>query len=181
LSRTGEEVYAPSDDTALLIKALSSQSGGRFLEIGFGSGAILHSLLPRFSLVVGTDVLPKDRAPRDLGSAELVLSDGAGCFREETFDVVAFNPPYLPSEGILDRTVDGGRGGVEVPLRFLEDALRVLRDGGRIFVLLSDLGDLKTFLSRCETLNVRVREVQRVRLFFESLVVYEIRRADDLL
>ena len=169
-------MYLPSDDTALMIRALSPYRGGACLEIGFGSGAVLQSLMPRFSLVVGTDISGLDQAKVARGSAEAVLSDRAGCFRESSFDTVAFNPPYLPSESIRDRSVDGGKGGVEVPIGFLEDALRVLRPDGRVLVLLSDQGDLAAFLAHCDSLGLSAREVDRERLFYESLVVYELRR-----
>ncbi|MGA2665647.1 MAG: hypothetical protein ABSF83_11960, partial [Nitrososphaerales archaeon] len=130
----------------------------------------------RFSLVVGTDILGLGQARRAMGRADVVLADRATCFRDREFDVVAFNPPYLPSEEIRDRTVDGGRGGIEVPERFLEDALRVVKASGRIYVLLSDRGDLAAFLARCLDLGTAVRETARARLFYETLVVYEVRR-----
>ncbi len=168
--------YIPSDDTTLLIRALSAIRGAKFLEIGFGSGAVLQTLPPRFSMVVGTDVTTLDQARAARGSAEVVLADRASCFRDGTFDVVAFNPPYLPSGPVWDPTVDGGRGGVEVPIRFLDDALRVVTAEGKILVLLSDHGDLEGFVSHCHGMGLSVREAERTRLFYESLVVYEIRR-----
>jgi release factor glutamine methyltransferase len=174
----GPRTYVPSDDTALLIEALSGFEGERCLEIGFGSGAVLASLSGRFSLVVGTDVVhPESRSASERGAdTDMVLADRAGCFRAGAFDLVAFNPPYLPSEGVQDIAVDGGAGGVEVPLRFLEDALRVLRPNGRIVVLLSDAGDISGFLDRAGRMGLAAVEKRRKRLFFESLVVYELSR-----
>ena len=61
-------------------------------------------------------------------------------------------------------------------MRFLDDALRVLKAAGRIVLLLSDHGDLAGFLSYCSGLGLSVREIARESLFYESLVVYEIRR-----
>jgi release factor glutamine methyltransferase len=127
-------------------------------------------------MVVGTDILTPGQALLAKGPAEVVLADRASCFRERAFDVVAFNPPYLPSGAINDAAVDGGPGGVEVPMAFLDDALRVVKEGGTIVVLLSDHGDLDTFLSRCAALGLSVKEEATSRLFYESLVVYVIRR-----
>ena len=170
------ETYAPSDDTMLLIRALSGEGGGNCLEIGFGSGAVLRSLAPKFELAVGTDVTTVAQALVARGSADLCLADRASCFRDSSFDLVAFNPPYLPSENTPDRAVDGGPTGVEVAIAFLDDALRVLKPGGRVVALLSDRGDLARFASHCEALGLELRESERERLFYESLVVYEIRR-----
>jgi release factor glutamine methyltransferase len=176
LDPEGSGTYLPSDDTALLVQVLSSVEGGSCLEIGVGSGAVLDALRPKFSLVVGTDITTVDQARLAKGSSEVVLADRASCFRDGSFDVVAFNPPYLPSGEIEDRAVDGGRGGIEVPMRFLGDALRVVKAGGKIYVLLSDHGDLDGFVSHCVGLGLSIREAATATLFFESLLVYEIVR-----
>jgi release factor glutamine methyltransferase len=174
----GSETYVPSDDTALLIEVLSEYEGERCLEIGFGSGAVLASLSGRFSTAVGTDVASLDqaRAAERGGTAGLILADRASCFRAGAFDLVAFNPPYLPSEELDDRAVDGGEGGIEIPIRFLDDALRVLRTGGKIVLLLSDRGDLQRFLARSKGMGLSAVEKRRKRLFYETLVVYELSR-----
>ena len=144
--------------------------------MGFGSGAVLQTLLGRFSPVIGTDILGLGQARRAMGRAQVFLADRATCFRDQQFDVVAFNPPYLPSDEVRDRAVDGGRGGIEVPGRFLDEALRVVKASGRVIVLLSDRGDLAAFRARCVELGATVRETARERLFYETLVVYEVRR-----
>jgi len=172
------EVYLPSEDTATLARVLRSYRGGRVLEIGFGSGAVLRSLVPRFELVVGRDVISVAQAVAAKGDADAVLADRATCFREAVFDVVAFNPPYLPSERIEDRAVDGGRGGLDVPLAFLEDALRVLKPEGRVVLLLSDEADLDEFKKSCGRRKLRVEEKVREGLFFENLFVFEVSRED---
>lgn len=172
------DVYLPAEDTAALGRALRQYRGDAFLEIGFGSGAVLAGVLPRFITVVGTDVLGVEQAAAAKGEADAVLADRAACFRDGVFDLVAFNPPYLPSDGIVDRAVDGGKGGLEVPLRFLEEALRVVRRDGKVLLLLSDEADLEEFARICNARGLSVEEKQRTPLFFESLVVFEVRRRD---
>jgi release factor glutamine methyltransferase len=171
------DVYLPSEDTATLARVLRSYSGDRCLEIGFGSGVILDSLLERFNMVVGTDLVSGADAVTAKGGSEVVRADRATCFQDGTFDVVAFNPPYLPSEGIEDPTVDGGKGGLEVPMAFLEDGLRVLKREGAIVMLLSDEADLDDFRGRCERRGLAVQEKGKTELFFENLYVFEVRRA----
>lgn len=170
------EVYVPSEDTTTLAQVLGSYSGARCLEVGFGSGAVLRGLSHGFGLVVGTDIVSVKDAAAAKGGAEAVIADRATCFRGGAFDLVASNPPYLPSGGIEDRTVDGGRGGIEVPLAFLEEALRVLKPRGSIVLLLSDESDLGGFRRACKAMGLRLEVKARRRLFYETLVVFEIRR-----
>ncbi len=175
--RPGASRYLPAEDTYLLKEALGPASGDSCLEIGFGSGAALADVAERFRLAVGADVIGIEDARLARGPRmDLVLTDRARCFRDGVFDLVFFNPPYLPSGRIEDRTVDGGRSGVEVPLSFLEEALRVLKGGGSAMVLLSDEGDVDAFVARCKGMGLSVEQAAEKRLFFERLVVFRIRR-----
>ncbi|HYG34647.1 MAG TPA: methyltransferase, partial [Clostridia bacterium] len=58
------------------------------------------------------------------------------------YDVIAFNPPFLP-EGLPQRSgIDcGGRLGVEIPLQFCEELPRHLTRGGRGIVAVADYVD----------------------------------------
>ncbi len=161
----------------MLREALKPFSGDSCLEIGFGSGAVIASVAERFGLAVGTDIISLEDARLALGPrAELVLADRATCFRDGAFDLVFFNPPYLPSGPVEDEAVDGGPTGIEVPIAFLEEGLRVLRRDGTILALLSNEGDLKSFLSHCSILGLEVESVSEKRLFYETLSVLTMRR-----
>jgi release factor glutamine methyltransferase len=169
--------YLPAEDTHLLREALATCRGDSSLEIGFGSGALLASVAERFRLAVGTDMMGVEEARLSrTSSVDLVLADMAKCFRDGVFDLVFFNPPYLPSDRIDDATVDGGRGGTQVPISFLQEALRVLTREGSVMVLLSDAGDVGSFLTYCKGLGLYVEPVAEKRLFYEKLVVFKIRR-----
>jgi release factor glutamine methyltransferase len=161
----------------MLRDALGGFNGDSCLEMGFGSGAVLASVSGRFGLAVGTDVIALEDARLARGArVELVLADRATCFREGAFDLVFFNPPYLPSGPVEDEAVDGGPTGIEVPTSFLDEGLRVLRRDGAIVALLSNEGDLKSFLSHCSTLGLAVESVAEKRLFYETLSVFTMRR-----
>jgi len=176
----GRGRYLPAEDTDLLREALEPFSGGSCLEIGFGSGAVLASVSPRFGLAVGTEVIDLEEARLAAApGVELFLADRATCFRDGVFDLVFFNPPYLPSEKIEDEAVDGGPTGVEVAVSFLEEGLRVLGEGGTIVALLSTEGDLGSFLSHCSNLGLAVDSVAEKRLFYETLAVLTMRRVGE--
>jgi release factor glutamine methyltransferase len=165
----------------MLRDALRPFSGESCLEIGFGSGAVIAGVSDRFGLAVGTDVVGLEEARLAIGpDVELVLADRAKCFRDGVFDLVFFNPPYIPSGPVEDEAVDGGQGGIEVPIAFLEEGLRVLRRGGAIVALLSNEADLGSFLSHCDILGIAVESVAEKRLFYETLSVLTMRRKGEV-
>ena len=106
--------------------------------------------------------------------SEFIIADRATCFRNSVFDVVAFNPPYVPSETIVDKAVDGGPNGVEVPLEFLRSALEVVKKSGKILILLSSDDSMPMFQAFCLENHLSFKKIARRKLFFESLTIFEI-------
>ena len=120
--------------------------GDRVLEVGTGSGLIAAELA-RITRVVATDINPHAViSARDAG-VEVVRTD---LFRgiRGPFDLVLFNPPYLPTQpeermdDWLEYALDGGESGRAVIERFAAEAGRVLAPGGRILLLISSLTGL---------------------------------------
>jgi release factor glutamine methyltransferase len=169
--------YAASEDSSLLRRAVGSRSGRACLEIGAGNGGILVAASKNFELVVGSDLVRPEMGDWSDAGTNYVLADLAACFRDEIFDVVAFNPPYLPSEGVKDRAVDAGRDG-EVPLAFLREAFRVVKDSGTILMLLSAETPIDRIKAECNRRNFRLTRTDSKHLFFEELAVYRADRAD---
>lgn len=176
----GGAVYSPAEDTLLLIDAVQGYSGERVLEIGVGSGAVIAELVARFGSAVGVDVdsaavkTAKNRVA-SRGGVDFVRGDSARSFREGVFDLVVFNPPYLPSSGVEDKVVDGGRGGVEVSEAWFQEASRCLRRDGRIVFLVSSLADVEGLLGYVRGLGFETRVLKQVRFFFEELSAVEAR------
>lgn len=169
--------YVPREDSKLLRKAISKLNNkGRFLEIGFGSGANLVSLEDRYSLVVGTDVLPLNtiKTVKQNTKCELIQCDSATCFRDGIFDVIAFNPPYLPSEEIRDRAVDGGAKGLEIPFLFLAEAQRVSASDCEIVLILSSENDLEAFADFCDKHGLECSKMLESGQFFETLYAFKV-------
>ena len=168
--------YIASEDSALLREALRGQSGGSCLEIGAGNTGNLLELSGRFGMAVGTDLARPSMTDWKGGRADLVIADLASCFVEGTFDLVAFNPPYLPGES-GDGAVDGGPF-LAVPLRFLAEALRVVKGTGTVVFLLNDEADLGDIEEACARRGFELKLLLSKRMFFEELSVYAARRRD---
>ncbi len=164
--------YLAAEDSALLREAAAGYSGGRCLEIGAGNAGLLVSLSQRFSLAVGTDLVRPWMDDWKGGRAGYVLADRAACFGDRSFDLVAFNPPYLATDGVEDPATDGGTGA-QAAMGFLREALRVVKREGAVLMLLNQEAPVKGFVEVCRDAGFALRPLLSKRLFYEELTVYE--------
>jgi release factor glutamine methyltransferase len=166
------ETYLSDDDSALLRNVVKGHSGGSSLEIGAGNCGTLIELADSFELAVGTDLVRPGKIGWKHHMGDLVITDAATCFRDRSFDLVVFNPPYVPTETIDDVSVDGGRGGIEVALRFLHEASRVVKKDGRILMLLSSIDSIDDVIEECHRMGLEIRKTAEKKLFYETLSVF---------
>jgi release factor glutamine methyltransferase len=142
------QIYAPEADTYLLLDAarLEIKADDRVLEVGTGAGLIAAELA-WVAGVVATDINPHAALCAREKGIDVVQNDLFSGIRS-TFDLIIFNPPYLPTlpedriDDWLEYALDGGTSGRDVILRFSEDVGRVLAPGGRILLLISSLTGL---------------------------------------
>lgn len=184
-----EDVYRPAEDTLLLAKAVHAEvrKGDRFLEVGCGAGFVSLVAAHKGAQVTCTDANPQavllarsnaweNKLPMQVVGTDLL----AGL--EGPFDVVAFNPPYLPTAaedyvpGPLNLAFDGGPDGNAVVLRFAAQ-VGALRPLPRCILVvhssLSDPGPLRLALAALGYENDVVLEEAHA---FERLTVQRFRR-----
>ncbi len=176
----GFDSYEPAEDTFLLTDAIRRYSNKITLEIGVGSGYITAEICKRNPFVVGTEINEKALKEAQIrlkslnfDNFELVLCDGASAFREECFDLIVFNPPYLPSGKIVYRNVEGGKEGIEVTERFIEQSLRVISKSGLMVFILSTLSNYEKIIRMLRKMNFKVRRIGKRKLFFEEIFAVE--------
>jgi release factor glutamine methyltransferase len=168
------EAYLSDDDSAFLRSVVKGHSGGSCLEIGAGNCGTLVELADSFELVVGTDLVRPGKIDWKHHKGDLLIADTAACFRDRSFDLVVFNPPYVPTETIEDVAVDGGKGGIEVALRFLHEASRVVKKDGRILMLLSSTDSIDGVIEECHRMGLEIQKTAERRLFYETLSIFEV-------
>jgi len=148
MSHDPSQVYTPDADTYLLLDAAREEvkAGDRVLEVGTGSGLIADELA-RVTGVVATDINPHAVLCAQIKGVAVVQTD-LFCGIRNSFDVILFNPPYLPTQpeerinDWLEHALDGGLNGRVVIERFSQQVGHVLAPGGRILLLISSLTGL---------------------------------------
>ncbi len=149
-------VYDPSEDTFLLLNSLDIIPSDSVFEIGTGTGIITLMCALTAKKIVCSDINPnavelvKKNILVNTDQLESIIDVRLGDLfnvlrKDEQFDLIIFNPPYLPTaeneyvddHGWFDKAVAGGKNGLEVIISFLRNLSDYLTDKGRAFIILS--------------------------------------------
>ena len=164
--------YSPAEDTFFFAEHLEKEKGEMALDIGTASGYLAKILSKKFSFVVGTDI-DFDSLNSQYNKLEnCICTKGAGSFRR-VFDLVVCNLPYLPSEKILDKTVDGGQEGVEIPFEIIKSIKNCIKNDGKLLFLTSSLANYKKLIAKTKKVGFDVKIISKKKLFFEELILVE--------
>ena len=91
------------------------------------------------------------------------------------FDLIVFNPPYLPQElKVKDLTTEGGKKGYEVIEKFINNVSDYLKKEGKVLLLFSSLTGKKKVNDLILKNNLKFVELEKKHIFFEDLIVYYI-------
>ncbi|MBU1111510.1 MAG: methyltransferase, partial [Nanoarchaeota archaeon] len=96
---------------------------------------------------------------------------------KESFDLIIFNPPYLPScANCPDIALDGGKEGYELIEKFLKQAKKHLNKDGIILLLFSSFSKKEKINKILERERYYYKEIAKQHIHFEDLYVYEIKQ-----
>jgi len=179
------EVYGAAEDSHLLARTVAEmvEPGDRALDVGTGSGYVAVALRDAGAEVVGVDVNPHACATAASVGVQTVRGDLVSAFGRGTFDVVACNPPYLPTpaekewDDWMEAALSGGEDGRRMIEPLLDDVGRVLAPDGRCFLLVSSLTDIQAVLDYGADRGLVGEEVGAEKHAFERLVVLAFERA----
>ena len=177
------EIYQPAEDSYLLSETIKKylkkieNKHIKILDMGSGSGIQAQTCRKLgFSNILTADINKeaiKNLKKQGFNSIHSDLFSNIN--KKEKFDLIVFNPPYLP-EHKYDKEKDttGGKKGFETILNFLKQAKNYLNKNGNILLLFSSFSQPKIIIEKAESLGYKTKELSGKKLFFEELFVYEI-------
>lgn len=182
-----EHVYEPGEDTFLLAENLNVQKNDIVLDLGTGCGILAVLAAEKAKNVLAVDINPyaikcaKKNAQIN-GVKNRIEFRSGDLFQpitaDESFSLIIFNAPYLPSEPFekrswIGKAWAGGVNGRKIIDRFIIDAPKHLTDRGRILFVQSSLSNIKKTLSKFSKANLAAEVNAWVKVPFETLVLIE--------
>ena len=189
------EVYEPAEDTFQLLESIEIKPDDDVLEIGTGCGIIALQCASIGANVLSTDINPYaiDLTKRNYiknksvikGKMEIRKGDLFSTIKDnEKFDVIIFNPPYLPTKkielvggsGWFDVATNGGIDGLSLTKRFIEDLSKYLNDNGKAYFVFSSLSKRKKIDLYLSKYRLKGQIVSEYSFNDETLFVYCVSR-----
>lgn len=168
-------MYAPREDSFLLLKHVKSYSHGDVLDMGTGSGILAKEAAKYANNVIACDIdinvisaLKKNALSKNISLINSNLFSNI----KGKFNLIIFNPPYLPSSKIVHKDIEGGKNGTQVIAKFLKQAKSHLKKDGKILLLTSSLN--KGIENIFKQYRYQFKKIDQEPLFFEKLYVYEL-------
>jgi len=195
-----DDVYYPREDTEMLIEIIKKLNlkGKKVLEVCCGSGILGIVAAKNGAIVTAVDINPdavkttQENAKNNYVILSTLVSDLFQKIKEK-FDLIVFNPPYLPDEMDLEivakirkdkgtnhleetnilRQWSGGKTGRELVEKFVKDAKKYLKDKGKIIMVISSLTGENEVLELIKRNNLFPTILERQKIPWEELIVIE--------
>lgn len=206
-------VYEPAEDSYLFLDLFESLKDSKYLinkqfsnssplvmEIGSGSGIIstfikMYNIIPN-SFHIASDINENcnkktmdtliHNSPKSWYEFDTIRSDLVSSIRNNSLDLLLFNPPYVPSEDIphlpddsknntwLDLALIGGKDGMLITNKLLLELNRVLSINGEAYILFCARNNHKDVISdfSLKYQNFNVEQVIFRKCGWEELCIY---------
>ncbi|HTZ41979.1 MAG TPA: HemK2/MTQ2 family protein methyltransferase [Candidatus Omnitrophota bacterium] len=176
------EIYQPAEDSFLLSEFVKKEIEGlqnkniKILDMGSGSGiqaqtCIEGEVKPQNITIVDIDPKAVKFLKDKFSLSKIILSNLFSRIpKTEKFDLMIFNPPYLPEDKFdMEGDTTGGEKGSEIINEFLEQSRKYLSKNGKILLLTS------SFTKKINWHSYDAKKLGKKRVFFEELYVWELK------
>ncbi len=170
-------IYKPAEDSYLLKGQLKNyiKPGMKILDMGTGSGIQAIEAKKLGAEVLAADINPESIEPLKKLNINAIQSDLFSNIKEK-FDLIIFNPPYLPEDPREPEdsklATTGGKKGNEILSKFLQQAKSHLNNKGKILIVVSSLTpDVPQLITKN---NFTFKIIAKQKIPFEELYVYLI-------
>lgn len=205
-------IYPPSDDTYLIIDYFKKEINENFfdglpintikkiLDMGTGTGiiALFFQEIKKYFSKFTSEIYASDISDAAIRCATLnertnnykdnIAFIESDIFRkfppnlQHSFDIIVFNPPYLPSINYKEKNIvqkrsdsnwDGGERGFEVFLEFLRQVKNFLNSEQKyyIYYISSSSTDLSQLNNELEILGFQNSVLNKKHVFFEDIIL----------
>jgi len=166
-------IYEPAEDSYLLEKYVTKYSKGKVLDMGCGSGIQSLAALSKADSVLSVDINSE--------AVSFCKSKGLNAIESDLFfnvngkfDLIIFNPPYLPKDNDEDKesalVTTGGEKGIEILEKFFLEVKDYLNEDGKVLIVFSSLtGDVDSLLN---SNGFKFEKLESKKVFFEEMFVY---------
>ena len=174
------KVYPPQEDSELLLETalMEIKKEDEVLEVGVGSGYVSEKLKDKCKFLLATDISPYAVKEAKRKGLNVIRTDLVKGIRKK-FTLILFNPPYLELDenektgDWIEKAIDGGKHGIEVMVRFLDEVKEVLADNGRIILIVSSI-NIPYIFEEIKKRGFKFNVVNKRKLFFEELYALKL-------
>jgi len=171
-------MYDPEEDSYLIEKHIKNYPSNSCLDVGTGSGILAKEASRYCKKVLAVD-LDKEAIKHCKSTIKKknITFKVSNLFSniKEKFDLILFNPPYLPNDPLVkDKALDGGKKGYEIIEKFLKQAKSHLKENGKILLIFSSLTNKEKVNELIKKNNFKFKLLEKEKHFFEEIYLYLI-------
>ncbi|MFA5141697.1 MAG: HemK2/MTQ2 family protein methyltransferase [Candidatus Woesearchaeota archaeon] len=180
-------IYEPREDSLLVQESIKRYARGSILDMGTGSGILAREAFNYSKEVTAVDINPEALDHAKKNSDKKIIFKQSDLFQnvKEKYQLIIFNPPYLPEDKAEDREssliTSGGKHGYELIEKFMASVNDHLEDDGKILLVFSSLTnkDMVDEIISKNLFDFTLLQTQMLPMF-EQLYLYSVEKTSLL-